>query len=582
MLLSVSSCLLAATLVGCGTATPPAATGSDKKVEASEVKQEATEKKSKNLIVLIGDGMGPSQVTLSRLYGQKYEDMEKLYMDDYLVGSNSTYADADLDGKSSGVVTDSAASGTAFATGNKTYNGAISVTNEKVAKPVASIIEAAKEEGKGTGLVSTARLTHATPAVYASHVRSRNNEDAIASQFLETEVDVLIGGGEYNFIANEEEATFGKAEREDGRSLVEEFKEKGYAVASNKEELAKVEGDKLLALLSDSHLPYELDREESVPRLKEQLEKAIEVLEKNDEGFVLMVEAGRIDHGGHANDIHSVVRELLEFDEAFAAAVEYAKESGNTSVIATADHETGGLSLARDNIGEVYFDAFRNVTASSEVVGRALEEAQSEDEVKVIMKENAAIEDLSAEELTVLQSANGEEDAPSGSDVFNMIIAERSNIGWSGYGHTGVDVGVYGYGPAAELLAGFNDNTDFAKAGATVLGLDLEKATKSLQEKYAYPLYEETEAGELRFPVGELQDLLGIKVAENEGNFDVSGNGVSFTVPVDASEVKVGETTYEVFMHEGQLHIPFELLQALSAQAIEWDTLSERIVFDAK
>lgn len=169
-------------------------------MDKKSVLANADGKKSKNLIVLIGDGMGPSQVTLSRLYAQKYENMAQLHMDSYLVGTNSTYAAPSYDGKSSGVITDSAASGTAFATGNKTYNGAISVTNEKVAKPVASVIEAAKTEGKSTGIISTARLTHATPAVYATHVRSRGNENAIASQFLESDVDVLIGGGEYHFV----------------------------------------------------------------------------------------------------------------------------------------------------------------------------------------------------------------------------------------------------------------------------------------------------------------------------------------------------------------------------------------------
>lgn len=541
-------------------------------------KTNETEEKSKNLIVLIGDGMGPPQVTLSRLYAQKYEDMETLYMDDYLVGTNSTYADKSFDGEASGVITDSAASGTAFATGNKTYNGAISVTNEQLAKPVASILEAAKQEGKGTGLVSTARLTHATPAVYASHVRSRDNEDAIASQYLDEEVDVLIGGGEYHFVGKENEANFGSAKREDGKNLVKEFEEKGYTIANDKATLEKAEGDKLLALLSDSHVPYELDREESVPRLKEQLEKSLEILDKNDEGFVLMVEAGRIDHGGHANDIHSVVRELLEFDEAFETAVTYAKESGDTSVIATADHETGGLTIGRDDVAEVYFDAFKNVTASSEVVGEKLEEATSEQDMKAVMKQYAGIDDLSPEELAQLKAADGGESSPSGGDVFNIIIAERSNIGWTGYGHSGVDVGVYGYGPAADLLAGFNDNTDFAKAGATTLGLDLEKTTKALQGKYAYPIYEETEAGDLLFPVEEMQDLLDIKVDGNKGSFDVSGNGKTFKVKQGAKEAKVDDTTYELLIKEEQLYIPFELLEALSKEKIVWDELSERIV----
>lgn len=572
VLLLMTACLLVVSLFSFAMSSPSVA--AEKSLKASD------SKKSKNLIVLIGDGMGPGQVTLSRLYAQKYEKMDQLYMDNYLVGTNSTFADVSYDGKSSGIITDSAASGTAFATGNKTYNGAISVTNEQVAKPVASVIEAAQAEGKGTGIISTARLTHATPAVYASHVRSRGNENAIAAQFVESDVDVLIGGGEYHFVADKKDAEFGRAKREDGRNLVEEFKEKGYTVASDKESLRNAEGDKLLALLSDSHVPYELDREESVPRLNEQLTKAIEVLEKNDEGFVLMVEAGRIDHAGHANDIHSVVRELLEFDEAFATAVEYAKKSGDTTVIATADHETGGLTLGRDNISDIYYDSFGNVKASSEKIGSKLEKATSDAEIKAIMKEYAAIEDLTANELAQLKKANGEKASPSGSDVFNIVIAKRSNIGWTGYGHTAVDVGVYGYGPAAELLRGFNDNTDFAKAGATALGLNLEKATKNLQEKYAYPIVKKSEVGETLFPAEDLQDLLGIKVEKNNGSVTVSGDRFSFTMKQNAEQVQVANRMFEANAQGEDVYIPFELLQLLSNKKITWDGLSERIVME--
>lgn len=588
VLVFITICLLVVSVIALSSKSSTA--GAEKKrktVDASE-KQESTaaeqskttgeKEKSENLIVLIGDGMGQPQVTLSRLYAQEYEEIEKLYMDDYLVGMNSTRADRSLDGEESGVVTDSAASGTAFATGNKTYNGAVSVTNEMIAKPVASVLEAAKEAGKSTGLISTARLTHATPAVYASHVRSRDNENAIASQYLEAGVDVLIGGGESYFVGEEKETKFGESKREDGQNLVKAFKEKGYKIAHNKEELQEAEGDQLLALLSDSHVPYGLDRDESIPNLKEQLEKALEILEGNDEGFVIMVEAGRIDHAGHANDIHSVVRELLEFDEAFKTAVDYAEKTGNTSVIATADHETGGLTIGSNDVYEVYFEAFKNVTASSEVIGKELEEAKSSDEIKEIMKKYAGIEDLSKKELAQLEKADGKES--SREDVFNVIIAERSNIGWTGHGHTGVDVGVYGYGPAAELLFGFNDNTDFAKAGATALGLDMEKASKALQVKYAYPLYEESENGELLFPVEGLEELLGIHVKVSEKNIDVSGKDVRLSVKQDAKEIKIDQATYGIVVKEKQLYIPFELLQTLATPKITWDGLSERIVME--
>ena len=536
------------------------------------------EETDENLIVLIGDGMGPAQVTLARVYGQEYMDRERLSMDNYLVGMNSTRADHSPESEESGIVTDSAASGTAFSTGNKTYNGAISVTNEEVAKPVASIMEAAKEAGKGTGLISTTRITHATPAVYASHVRNRDNENAIATQYLDSGIDVFIGGGERHFVGSEAEAKFVETEREDGENLIPEFKEKGYQVAYNQDELQQADGDKLLALLSDSHVPYNLDREEDFPSLQEQLEKAIEILEKNDEGFVIMIEGGRIDHAGHANDIHSVVQELIEFDEAFEAAVQYAEESGNTSVIATADHETGGLTIGSEDVYDAYLDVIEPIAASSEIIGNELDEAKFATEIKKIIKTHTGINDLSRDEVSQLKG--GQSSEGKGEGAFNDVIFQRSMIGWTGHGHTGVDVGVYGYGSAAELLIGFNDNTDFAKAGATALGLDLDKATEALQEKYLYPTYKETTDEVALFPVDTLQEALNFKVEKHDNDITVVGNKMSFSIGKDANVVDIKGDQYEVLVDQDQLYVPIDLLAAVTNEDLQWDALSERLILE--
>lgn len=543
----------------------------------SEAQEEATEQKekSKNLIVLIGDGMGIPQVTLSRIYAQQYLNKDRLFIDDYLVGTNSTNADRNTETGESGIVTDSAASGTAFATGNKTYNGAIAVTNEEVARPVASILEAAQHANKATGLISTARITHATPAVYMSHVRSRNNENAIASQYATSGIDVLLGGGERHFVATEEEAMYGKTNREDGVNLMETFEKEGYDVVRTKDDLMKADGEKLIGFFSNTHIPYNLDRDEAVPTLKEQFEAAVKVLEKNDEGFVIMIEGGRIDHAGHANDLHSVVQEMLEFDEVFQAAIEYAQKQGDTSVIATADHETGGLTIGSQNIYDAYLDVFEKVTASSETIGPELEEAETDEQLRAIVKKYTSIDDLETDEMEILRdgllwdrsvSSYGREGA------FNAIIAKRGIFGWTGHGHTGVDVGVYGYGPAAELLRGFNDNTDFAKAGAEALGLNLEEATKQLQERYAYPKFMENDEGVPLFPMEPLAQFFDWtydgKIAKN--------NGVEIAFQNNEAQWN-GESVPTITSQE-QLYVPFEVVQALTKQELEWDSLSERIV----
>ncbi len=312
-------------------------------VKSPEVSKPAAA--SKNLIVLIGDGMGPSQVTAARLFSKTNLGIEKLNLDSYDVGQATTFADRGEDGGVvvSGAVTDSASAGTAFATGHKTYNAGISVSNEDVSKPFASIIEAAELNGKATGLVTTARITHATPAVFASHVRSRDNENAIASQYLAGGVDVLFGGGKDFFTSKAE-----KGKRAD-KSIITDFEAKGYKVVENADSLKSLtnKNDKALGLFGKSHVAYGPDRDSSIPNLGAMTEKALEILSANEKGFVIMIEGGRIDHAAHANDFPTTVQETLEFDAAVKVAMDFAKKDGNTSVVITADHETGGsLCLA--------------------------------------------------------------------------------------------------------------------------------------------------------------------------------------------------------------------------------------------
>ncbi|WP_243387144.1 alkaline phosphatase [Bacillus kexueae] len=523
---------------------------------------------SKNLIILIGDGMGPAQVTLTRLYAQKYFDQDMLTLDEILVGTNSTFAGDSTYKDESGVVTDSAASATAFGTGFKTYNGAISVTNEEVARPIASVIEAAEAAGKATGLISTARITHATPAAYATHVRQRSMENAIAAQYVTSGVDVLLGGGERHFVATEEEAKFGKTKREDGLNVIELFQEKGYEVVTSSDELEKAKGEKLLGLFNDSHIAYNLDREDTqVPSLAEQLSKAIEVLEREDDGFVIMVEGGRIDHAGHANDIHSVVQETLEFDEAVKVALEYAKQDGETSVMVTADHETGGLTIGSRNVYDTYFDIFKKVTASSEIIGKELEEAEDRDDVRKIVEKYTGINDLTEEEVSLILDGkewDGTESSYGREGGFNAVISKRALIGWTGHGHTGVDVSVYAYGPVARYLTGHTDNTDFALAGAKVIGVDLEQVTKELQSKYLYPSFMITQDEKVVFPGQSLAKALGVKIEINEQN---------------ATAVIEGQKYEGVKDHSG-IYFPLEVFEAATGKDLTWDALSERIVIE--
>ncbi|WP_151733840.1 alkaline phosphatase ['Paenibacillus yunnanensis' Narsing Rao et al. 2020] len=535
----------------------------------------AAKAKSKNLIVLIGDGMGPAQISAARYYQQYTKNISHLNLDPYYVGQATTYADRGEDGGTvvSGIVTDSASAGTAFATGHKTYNAGISVSNEDVSKPFASIIEAAESTGKATGLVTTARITHATPAVYASHVRSRDNEAAIASQYLESGVDVLMGGGKQFFVTKEE-----KGKRTD-KNILGDFTAKGYTIVENTSALNKLtsKNDKVLGLFGSSHVAYVPDRTAEIPSLSQMTAKALNILSADKDGFVMMIEGGRIDHAGHANDLPTLVQEALDFDAAFKTAIEFAKKDGNTSVVVTADHETGGLSLSRDNIYEINIDLWDKQKHSSESIAAALEAAQTAEEIRSIVTKNTWITDLTDEEVAQIMAGDGSSYKREG--AYNAVVSKRLLIGWSGHGHSAVDVGIWAYGPIADQVRGQVDNTQIAKAGAATLGLDLNKRSSELQSKYIYPKFKINRDNEVLYPAAALVKALG-------GTYTGDASAAKLTLQKNTLNVNLtagtatfnGKTaSYTVDVDNGVLYLPLGAFSQLKGTTLKWDSLSERI-----
>lgn len=531
---------------------------------------------SKNLIVLIGDGMGPAQVSAARYFQQYENNVKSLNLDPYYVGQATTYADRGEDGGQivSGIVTDSASAGTAFATGNKTYNAGISVSNEDVSRPFASVLEAAELNGKSTGLVTTARITHATPAVYASHVRNRDNENAIASQYLDSGIDVLFGGGESFFLTKEE-----KGKRSD-KNLLPEFEAKGYKVVKTGQSLGKLSAkdSKVLGLFGSSHVAYVPDRTAEVPSLAEMTSKALEILSANENGFAIMIEGGRIDHAGHANDLPTMVQEVIDFDEAFKVAIEFAKKDGNTSVVVTADHETGGLSLSRDNIYELNVDLWNQQKNSSESLVTVLNEAKTIADVKKIVADNTWITDLTDEEAQYILDGDGSSYKREGG--YNAVISKRLLVGWSGHGHSAVDVGVWAYGPIAEKVKGQIDNTRIATASAEVLGVDLQQATANLQAKHLYPKFKINRSNEVLYPAKALTEALGGKYQVANGIATISGKGGTVTVDLNAKKAKLNgkDSSISVDIDNDVLYLPLTAFSQVSGQHLKWDALSERIV----
>ncbi|WP_372007989.1 alkaline phosphatase [Paenibacillus chitinolyticus] len=542
---------------------------------AAEKEQKAA---SKNVIVLIGDGMGPAQVSAGRTFSKNKLGKDHLELDSYFVGQATTYADRGEDGGTivSGEVTDSASAGTAFATGNKTYNAAISVSNEDVSKPFASVIEASELAGKATGLVTTARITHATPAVYASHVRNRDNESAIASQYLnDGNVDVLFGGGKQFFLSKEE-----KGKRTD-KTIIPDFEKEGYKVVYDKQGLASLDGKtgKALGLFGNSHVDYVLDRTNTVPNLAEMTSKAIDILSANPKGFTMMVEGGRIDHAGHANDLPSVVQEMLDFDAAVKVAMEFAKKDGNTSVVVTADHETGGLSLSRDNIYEINVDAWDDQQKSSELIGGELKNAKTIEDVKALVAKYTGHTDLTDDEAKFILAGDGSSYKQEG--AFNAVMSKRYLVGWSGHGHSAVDVGVWAYGPIAEKVKGQIDNTEIARAVASVAGIDLKAATDKLQSEYVYPKFKITREGAVLYPARALAETLGAQVKWNGDSREVvlsaGGSNLSVNIDTQAAALNGQASGFQANIDNNVLYLPLEAFNKLTGKNLTWDALSERI-----
>lgn len=288
-----------------------------------KVKDYATKKSSKqtvkNIIFLIGDGMGTSQV-YAGLMANKGESYLKTMP---VSGFSKTNSSDDL-------ITDSAAGATAFTIGEKTYNGAIGLDKNEV--PKKTILEMAEEKGLGTGLVSTCAITHATPAAFIAHQQNRYMQEEIAADFLKTDIDIFIGGGRKYF-----------NQRKDERNLLDELEAKGYDVITTMDSLQFAKGDKIAALIEEDHpTPVVQGREDMLPKAAN---FAIKNLKKNKSGFFLMVEGSQIDWGGHDNNVPYIVTEMLDFDKTLGEVLKFAAKDGETLVVVTADHETGGFSV---------------------------------------------------------------------------------------------------------------------------------------------------------------------------------------------------------------------------------------------
>ncbi len=279
--------------------------------------------KPMNVILMIGDGMGLPQITGS-MYMQGNRSVFEKFTN---IGFHKSHSADNL-------VTDSAAGATAFACGVKTYNGGIGVNAQKQSVP--TLLEMAEKKGLATGMVVACSVTHATPAAFIAHVESREEDEDIALQYLNTPIDLFIGGGMDYF-----------TRRKDERNLVSELRDKGYRITDFiTEDIVN------LPVHADKNIGYFTANEEPLPVMQGRdylipaTDKAMRFLDhRSDKGFFMMVEGSQIDWGGHANDAKYVITEMHEFEQVIDTVLDFAQKDGHTLVIITGDHETGGFAV---------------------------------------------------------------------------------------------------------------------------------------------------------------------------------------------------------------------------------------------
>ena len=454
----------------------------------------------KYVFYFIGDGLGASQRQIAEFYYIHLigDDNAKLVMNQFpIAGINTTYSADSL-------VTDSAAAGTALATGYKTNNGMISVLPDGT--EVKTLLQAAQEKGMSTGLVTTTRVTHATPAVFGAHNVSRDDESAIAEDYLANAVDFIAGGGVRFFIPQDFPKDFVdptgatiKSKRSDDVNLLEDFADAGYDVFWGSEGALDFMdkdfegGEKVLALFTYSHIPYEIDRvndEMILPSLAEMAEAAVNALSSNENGFFLMVEGGRIDHACHANDIAGSIWDTLAFDAAVKVGYDFLQEHADETVLLVCgDHETGGMGLGFATNYFLDMTPIDLAKSSIEDQTQYVYETGKRDEFFEYIAEDFGLTNLDDREYYEISRAMDAVDTKgSAANIFvgteygyydpvavavAHVVSERANLMWTTYAHTGTAIPLSAVGVNAELFGGYKDNTEIGKTMAQAGGFDL-------------------------------------------------------------------------------------------------------------
>lgn len=420
--------------------------------------------KARGVIFMVSDGMSTGTLTLADMLKRKRDRVASQWVSLWQVPGVKRASMWTMAADS--LVTDSAAGGAAWSIGRKCNNGALCITPDGVQHE--PILVTARRHGLATGVVTTTRLTHATPASFIVNMPSRDMEREIAQQMLEHPIDVMLGGGERYF---SEELLAKHPDVHVARSA--------GALGLAPESVGAGEG-RLLGLFGRDHVPFVLDRGPSVPSLAQMTDAALSRFMRSDRGFVLQVEGGRVDHAAHDNDIGAVLTEQLDFDDAIGVALRYVAQDPSILLIITTDHANGNPGLThygqRGNDG---FDRLLGVRCSFEWISAelgkvAVEERESKIGELVESATGIALLDREFEQLTrvmrrervhpfdVLNSRTG---------VLGSLLANHFGVGFLSPNHTADLVELTAMGPGVENLPQVVDNTDLYQVMLNAMGM---------------------------------------------------------------------------------------------------------------
>jgi alkaline phosphatase len=419
-------------------------------------------KKAKNIILVISDGMSIGTLNMTDLYlsrkNGKGTNWLQLYKENKISRALMDMASA------SSMVTDSAAASSSWGGGNRVANGSLNIgPNGEEYLP---ILQKFKKVGKKVGCVTTVPITHATPAGFCVATKTRDDQEVIAALYLEQKLDVMMGGG-LNFFAPDL--------RSDKRNLIQEYEQKGYSILRSRSELKSADLTKpLLGLFYQNGLPYSIDRTssaeltETVPTLAEMTQVAINQMKGNSKGFVLQVEAGRVDWAAHGNDIAGLLYDQMAHDEALKVVMDFAEQNKETLVIITSDHGNANPGMIYGSAANRNFDTIQQYRQTNDWILNGINANTTISQIKERV-DHACNIGLSDEEADVLKNYYTDLKADAGGwynprklpyKALAEIQKSRNSVGWISMDHSADYTELALFGPGSELLTPFIKNTD--------------------------------------------------------------------------------------------------------------------------